>query len=160
MHVNIKVEKGVATITPDEYVFVGTTSITGLEYFSPNPIRMLLQGFRFRVPEGDSGTLVFDIENEARRTAISPIFFRYWWEDEKLVLKEGLGELMHTIHISTPSGYLVEDPQGFQGGGALYVTGKEKIGNRPTYQVRTFDLLRYAERKITTAALKRVGKKI
>src|ERR1700688_5019852 len=77
----IQVSNGTARINCEVPIFVGATST--LRYIGG----INLSDFAFSPFQGESGVLVFD--RESQRNPLSPTYFRYWWDNEKLEVREG-----------------------------------------------------------------------
>ncbi len=129
----IKVKDGLAEIRMDMPVFFGTTgkNIGGFPQRF-HPVGTSLNGFKFRPEEGDWGTLVFDRADKMQRTPLSPIFFQYWWEKNKLVVREGLDakRLQLSYECSETEGFrhmFSTQSMCFTGDGSTYLAGISKV---------------------------------
>lgn len=165
---SIKVVGGSASLTTEIPVFIGTTGgrRATLDYKCFPDVGHPLFDFVFEPAPDDSGTLVFDHADPAKRTPTSPCFYHYFWNKDKLRVEEGLGKNTRRYLVWPRTGYLIEGPRGFKGFdyGPRYITG-EPIP-RPEecapcyYRISILEFARYIEGKIDLETLHNGAEKI
>ena len=147
----IKVKPHSAAIIFDIPAFVGTTGDTkGMfpEVGDHQPM------FAFAPIKDDFGTLVFDHVDPARRNVLSPTFFQYWWEGEKLVVREDFnsGRYKKALNRSAISGFSYTETDGKLP--RMYYTGRSDESVYIKTRVHLLNLLRFIEGKITDLQLR------
>jgi hypothetical protein len=141
----IQVLNGVAHINIEAPIFIGATSTI---YYRGG---VDLSGFAFKPLQGESGILVFDHENPTQRNPLSPTYFRYWWNNEKLEMRAGLHSHMflHKEYELHPAAGLVCRLRGPTRNYCSWVGLNQKYKRVPI-----LDLLKFLEGKITREELK------
>lgn len=155
---NITVFEGVATLRVEMPVFIGTTG-SGTPGATNFPIfGVPLNNFIFSPEKGDTGTLVFDCAEEAERKPTSPTLFQFWWDKEKLIVREGLSfERLKWGYSRSPiSGFsctvsAIKQRIYFTGDGSGYAHYEAK-----SRKVGLLDLIRFLENKIDENQLKKL----
>ena len=141
---NIKVREITFAITFDIPVFIGATG-NPKGTFPGIGSHQLIQ---VCAPlKDDSGTLVFDHADPAKRTPLSPTFFRYRWEVGKLVVLPGIGQARYDqLSVDSVSGYSYAqsgDPT------RIYFTGDGiQLYTSNKIRVKVLDLMAFLEGKI------------
>jgi len=156
MTTRIELYAGVALFrAADIPVFIGTTAKESP--YSPFPwsekVGSSIAGFEFRPAEDDSGTLVFDHSDPKQRTSTSQIFYQFWWEKDKLIVREGLTRVATHFTLSDDDGLSHYDDTREKY--RVYCTHKGKRFGANDRIVNVIDLLRFIERKIDLAELDR-----
>lgn len=147
----VDVFEGTATLSMEVPIFVGTTG-KGEPGATNFPILGApLKNFMFYPEKDDSGTLVFDLADEKRRTATSPIYFQYWWFRDKLTVREGLCRacFFNSFLISNAWGLMFRPEPG-----NIYHHLKVSDPESGAKLVPVLDLLRFLEGKIDEDQLK------
>jgi hypothetical protein len=151
----IEVSHGAAMLSITVPVFVGTTG-KGEPGSANFPFDGApLQNFLFGPEKEDIGTLVFDDADRTRRNVLSPIFFQYWWNDGKLVVREGFNSGLYkkSLNHSPTSGFSYTYSEDSESG-RMYYTGNAENYICTKIRVELLDLLRFIEGKIDEEELK------
>ncbi len=146
----IRAKEVTASITFDIPVFIGTTGDPkGL--FPEKDSHELTHVF---LPiKGDFGTLVFDHAEPTRRNPLSPYLFQYWWENNKLVVREDFNSCRckHSLGRSPGSGFSCAVFGDHPEQSRVYYTGNNAdnfTGANCKTRVKVLDLLLFIEGKI------------